>query len=173
MSNELKIILYPDPRLKKMTQPVTHFDAGLRDLVVGMLRLMRDAKGVGLAAPQVGKNMRLFVMNPTGEAGDDRVYINPVLTEGDGQDEAEEGCLSLPDIHVKVVRNKFMKMQARDLEGNAIEETASGFIARVWQHEFDHLNGILLTDRMGPVAKMANRKKLKDLEDRYRREHGK
>ena len=173
MPNELKIILYPDPRLKKMTQPVTRFDQELHDLVVAMFRLMRDAKGVGLAAPQVAKNLRLFVMNPTGEAGDDRVYINPVLTEGDGQDEAEEGCLSLPDIHVKVVRNKFMKMQAQDLEGTAIEETASGFIPRVWQHEFDHLNGILLTDRMGPVAKMANRKKLKDLEDRYRRERGK
>ena len=173
MTDALKIILYPDPRLKKMSQPVTNFDQELHDLVVGMFRLMREAKGVGLAAPQVGKNVRLFVMNPTGEAGDDRVYINPILTEGDGQEEAEEGCLSLPDIHVKVIRNKFMKMQAQDLEGRPIEETASGFIPRVWQHEFDHLNGILLTDRMGPVAKMSNRKKLKDLDDRYRREQGK
>ena len=173
MTDALKIILYPDPRLKKMSQPVTIFDQELHDLVVGMFRLMREAKGVGLAAPQVGKNVRLFVMNPTGEAGDDRVYINPILTEGDGQEEAEEGCLSLPEIHVKVIRNKFMKMQAQDLEGRPIEETASGFIPRVWQHEFDHLNGILLTDRMGPVAKMSNRKKLKDLDDRYRREQGK
>jgi peptide deformylase len=173
MTDALKIILYPDPRLKKMSQPVTNFDQELHDLVVGMFRLMREAKGVGLAAPQVGKNVRLFVMNPTGEAGDDRVYINPILTEGDGQEEAEEGCLSLPDIHVKVIRNKFMKMQAQDLEGRPIEETGSGFIPRVWQHEFDHLNGILLTDRMGPVAKMSNRKKLKDLDDRYRRERGK
>jgi peptide deformylase len=121
MTDALKIILYPDPRLKKMSQPVTNFDQELHDLVVGMFRLMREAKGVGLAAPQVGKNVRLFVMNPTGEAGDDRVYINPILTEGDGQEEAEEGCLSLPDIHVKVIRNKFMKMQAQDLEGRPIE----------------------------------------------------
>ena len=170
MTDALKIILYPDPRLKKMSQPVASFNQELHDLVVDMFRLMREAKGVGLAAPQVGKNVRLFVMNPTGEAGDDRVYINPILTEGDGQDEAEEGCLSLPDIHVKVIRNKFMKMAAQDLEGRPIEETASGFIPRVWQHEFDHLNGILLTDRMGPVAKMSNRKKLKELEDRYRQE---
>ena len=167
MADDLKIIYYPDPRLKKMSRPVTHFDSELRDLVVQMLRLMRDHRGVGLAAPQVGKNLRLFVMNPSGEAGDDQVYINPVLSDADGDDEAEEGCLSLPDIHVNVVRNKKMKIQAQDLEGNPFEETGSGFITRVWQHEFDHLNGILLTDRMGPVAKMQNRKKLKELEEKY------
>jgi len=150
-----------------MSQPVSKFDTELRDLVVQMLRLMREHRGVGLAAPQGGKNLRLFVMNPSGEAGDDQVYINPVLSDADGDDEAEEGCLSLPDIHVKVVRNKKLKIQAQDLEGNAFVETGSGFITRVWQHEFDHLNGILLTDRMGPVAKMQNRKKLKELEDKY------
>jgi len=158
MSEELKIILYPDPRLKKMSKPVERFDAGLRDLVVKMFKLMRDAKGVGLAGPQVGKNLRLFVMNPSGEAGDDQVYINPVLSDADGQDEAEEGCLSLPDIHVKVTRNKKIRIQALDLEGNPFEQVGTGFITRVWQHEFDHLNGIMLTDRMGPVAKMANRR---------------
>jgi peptide deformylase len=167
MPEDLKIIYYPDPRLKKMSQPVTKFDTELRDLVVQMFRLMREHRGVGLAAPQVGKSVRLFVMNPSGEAGDDQVYINPVLSDAEGDDEAEEGCLSLPDIHVKVVRNKKVRIAARDLEGKTFEESASGFITRVWQHEFDHLNGILLTDRMGPVAKMSNRKKLKELEDRY------
>ena len=168
MPDPLKILLYPDPRLKKVSAPVTAFDQALRELVGEMFKLMREAKGVGLAAPQVGTNLRVFVMNPTGEAGGDRVYVNPALTEAEGSEEAEEGCLSLPDIHVKVVRSKKIRMQARDIEGNAIEQTATGFISRVWQHEFDHLNGILITDRMGPVAKMANRKKLKDLEDRYR-----
>jgi len=167
MPDDLKIIYYPDPRLKKMSQPVTKFDAGLRELVVQMLRLMREHKGVGLAAPQVGKSLRLFVMNPSGEAGDDQVYVNPVLSDPEGDDEAEEGCLSLPEIHVKVTRNKKMRIAAQDLEGNNFVATGSGFITRVWQHEFDHLNGILLTDRMGPVAKMQNRKKLKELEDRY------
>jgi peptide deformylase len=167
MPEELKIIYYPDPRLKKMSKPVVGFDNGLRDLVVQMLKLMREAKGVGLAAPQVGKNLRLFVMNPSGEAGDDQVYVNPVLSDPDGNEEAEEGCLSLPDIHVKVIRPKRIRIEAQDLEGNHFEQVASGFITRIWQHEFDHLNGILLTDRMGPVAKMSNRKKLKDLEDRY------
>jgi peptide deformylase len=107
-------------------------------------------------------------MNPSGEPGDDYVYVNPVLSDPDGDEEAEEGCLSLPEIHVKVTRNKRIRIQARDLEGVPFEQTATGFIPRVWQHEFDHLNGILLTDRMGPVAKMANRKRLKELEDRYK-----
>ena len=167
MLSDLKIIFYPDPRLKKMSKPVTQFGQELRELAGRMLKLMRDAKGVGLAAPQVGRNIRLFVMNPSGEPGDDYVYVNPVLSDPDGMEEAEEGCLSLPEIHVKVVRNKRMRIQAQDLEGNAFEQTAGGFSARVWQHEFDHLNGILLTDRMGPVAKMSNRKKLKELEARY------
>ena len=168
MIKPLRIILYPDPRLKKTSRPVTEFNAALRDLGGQMLKLMRDARGVGLAAPQVGLNLRMFVMNATGEAGDDHVYVNPVLSDAEGEDEAEEGCLSLPEIHIKVFRSKTVRIQAQDLEGNLFEQTASGFIPRVWQHEFDHLNGILLTDRMGPVAKMANRKKLKELEDRYR-----
>jgi len=167
MPDELKIIYYPDPRLKKMSQPVTRFDEELRQLVVRMFKLMRESHGVGLAAPQVGKNIRLFVMNPSGEAGDDQVYINPVLSDPDDDDEAEEGCLSLPDIHVKVTRNQRIRIAALDLDGTSFEQTASGFMTRVWQHEFDHLNGILLTDRMGPVAKMSNRKKLKELEDRF------
>jgi peptide deformylase len=169
MTEELKIILYPDPRLKKMSEPVTDFDARLHDIVVQMFKLMRESHGVGLAAPQVGVNLRLFVMNPSGEAGDDQVYINPVLSEPAGQEEAEEGCLSLPDIRVKVNRNKIITMHAQDLEGQAFQQSANGFIPRVWQHEFDHLNGILLTDRMGPVAKMTHRKRLKELEELYRK----
>ena len=168
MSQQRKIILYPDPRLKKMGQPVTAFNQEVHDLVVDMLRLMRESGGVGLAAPQVGANLRLFVMNPSGEAGDDRVYINPILSHAEGHEEGEEGCLSLPDIRVKVNRSKTVKIEAQDLEGNRFEQAASGFIPRVWQHEFDHLNGILLTDRMGPVARMTHRKKLKELEERYR-----
>jgi peptide deformylase len=171
MYDDLKIVLWPDPRLKKVSKPVETFDASLKELAQKMFQLMRDAKGVGLAAPQVGLNIRLFVMNPTGESQDDRVYINPVLTDGDVEEEAEEGCLSLPEIHTNVLRFKQMKMNAKDLDGNPIEETAEGFVPRIWQHEFDHLNGTLLLDRMGPVARMAARKLLKDLEERYRDEH--
>ena len=168
MPDDLKIILYPDPRLKKKSDPVTEFGDPLRLLVVQMFQLMRAAKGVGLAAPQVGQNIRLFVANASGEAGDDRVYINPQLSNGEGSEEAEEGCLSLPDIHVKVVRHQAMTVDAFDLEGRPFRQTAIGFVPRIWQHEFDHLNGVLLTDRMGPVARMTHRKKLKELETQFK-----
>jgi peptide deformylase len=167
MYEDLKIIEYPDPRLKKPSQAVEHFDPSLRALAARMLQLMREARGVGLAAPQVGQNIRLFVMNHTGDPKDDRVYVNPELSEAEGSEEAEEGCLSLPGINARVVRDKAMRMRARDLEGNDIDQKEIGYIARVWQHEFDHLNGTLITDRMGPVAKMAARKTLRELEEKY------
>src|SRR3954447_24846390 len=117
MYDDLKIIVWPDPRLKKVSKPVAAFDPSLKELAARMFELMREAKGVGLAAPQVGLNVRLFVMNPTGEPQDDRVYVNPVLTDGEGDEEAEEGCLSLPEIHTNVFRFKELKISARDLEG--------------------------------------------------------
>lgn len=173
MYDDLKIILYPDPRLKKVSAPVTAFDDDLKQLAVRMFELMRASRGVGLAAPQVGINLRMFVMNPTGEAQDDRVYVNPVLSEATGSEEAEEGCLSLPDIHVNVDRSRTMRIQAQDLEGNPIEQVETGYLARIWQHETDHLNGTMLTDRMGAVARMTNRRVLKELEEKYAAEHGK
>ncbi len=171
MPEPLRIIFWPDPRLKRISQPVEAFDQELRELTARMFELMRENKGVGLAAPQVGVNLRLFVMNATGDPADDRVYANPTLSDADGEEEDEEGCLSLPEIRIQVLRNRTMRMAAFDLEGKPLEQTASGFVARVWQHEFDHLNGIMLVDRMGPVARMANRRLLKDLEDKYELEH--
>ena len=167
MFEALKIILYPDPRLKKVSAPVTEFDERLRRLAARMLELMREAKGVGLAAPQVGENVRLFVVNATQEPGDDRIYVNPELGEMEGAEELEEGCLSLPGIHVNVNRATQARMRAVDLDGKPIEEVATGFMARVWQHEFDHLNGTMLTDRMGPVARMTHRKVLNELKEQY------
>ena len=173
MYEDLQIILYPDPRLKKVSQPVEKFDETLKALAARMLQLMREARGVGLAAPQVGQNIRMFVMNHTGEATDDRVYVNPELTEAQGSEEAEEGCLSLPGLNARIVRDKTLRMRAKDLEGNDIDQVETGYIARVWQHEFDHLNGTLITDRMGAVAKMTARKTLRELEEKYAAEHGK
>lgn len=173
MSNpqELQIIVYPDPRLKKRSAPVEKFDGELEALVKRMLELMREAKGVGLAAPQVGVNLQVFVMNPTGKPEDDRVYVNPVLTEAAGEETAEEGCLSLPEIRIDVCRSKKLRMEAKDVKGQTIMEEASGYPARIWQHEFDHLVGTMLTDRMGPVDKLKHRKALKELEDAWEKEH--
>jgi peptide deformylase len=167
MFEELKVIYYPDPRLKKVSSPVTVFDDRLKALAARLLELMREHKGVGLAAPQVGENIRMFVMNATGETAGDRVYVNPVLSDAEGEDEAEEGCLSLPGINAQILRSKALRMEAVDLDGKPISETQTGFPARVWQHETDHLNGTLILDRMGPVAKMAARRTLKELEEKY------
>ena len=169
MPEPLTIVQYPDPRLKKPSARITEFTPGLKELADQMFALMREAKGVGLAAPQVGKNIRLFVMNATGKPEDDRVFINPVLTDAEGNEEDEEGCLSIPELRVKVVRAKRVRMEAQDIQGQRIDQTAEGFIARIWQHEGDHLNGILLTDRMGAVAKIANRGLLKELETKFKK----
>ena len=175
MYDDLQIIHYPDPRLKKVSKPVETVDPSLRELAAKMLQLMRQHRGVGLAAPQVGVNIRMFVMNssPGSDSKEDRVYINPELTEAAGSEEGEEGCLSLPEINANIVRDKTMRIRAVDLDGKPIDETASGYIARIWQHEFDHLNGTLITDRMGAVAKMAAKRTLRELEAKYEQEHPK
>ena len=171
MYENLTIIHWPDPRLKKASSNVERFDERLRLLAGRMLELMRQHKGVGLAAPQVGINVRMFVMNPTGQPQDDCIFVNPLLTEGDGEEEAEEGCLSLPQIYISVPRFKSLRMQARDIEGNPIDQLESGYLARIWQHEIDHLNGIVLADRMGAIAKLTHRKKLKELQEEYAATH--
>ncbi len=171
MADLLRIIRYPDPRLKRACDPVTAFDAALSDLAARMFELMRGARGVGLAAPQVGRNVRLFVMNATGEPADDRVYVNPVLSDAEGEDEDDEGCLSLPKITVPVLRSTTLRLRAQDVAGRAVEQVETGYVARIWQHETDHLNGVLLTDRMGPVAKLTNRKVLRELEEAWAEAH--
>jgi peptide deformylase len=169
---ELRIINYPDPRLKKVAKPVTVFDERLRAIATRMLELMRESEGVGLAAPQVGLDIRLFVTNPSSKPGDDHVYVNPVLSDAEGGEDYEEGCLSLPDIKVSVTRpTQHLKITAQDLTGQRIEETATGFTTRVWQHETDHLNGKLIIDYMAPLAAMQTRKKLRELEEDYAAAH--
>lgn len=170
---ELKIIVYPDPRLKKPSKRAEHFDAELQALITRMFQLMREAKGVGLAAPQVGVDLQVFVMNATGNPEDDRVYVNPSLTEAAGEETEEEGCLSLPGIRINVPRSKSLRIDAQDPTGQAIRDEAAGYIARIWQHEFDHLQGTLLTDRMGPVDRLKYRKTVKELEDAWEKGHPK
>jgi len=167
MYEDLKIILYPDPRLRKISKPVETFDESLAALTVRMFELMREHHGVGLAAPQVGLNIRLFVANTTGEPGDDLVYANPQLSDADGEEEGEEGCLSLPKINGHILRSKAMRIRAQDVKGAWFEQQSGEFPARVWQHEIDHLNGTLLMDRMSPSDKMAAKKQLRELEEAY------
>ncbi|MGC4032305.1 MAG: peptide deformylase [Tepidisphaeraceae bacterium] len=165
---KLSILTYPDPRLRVAAKPVSAFDDDLKSIIEQMFKLMREEQGVGLAAPQVGVDLRLFVANHTGKPEDDRVAINPTLTDAEGNEAGEEGCLSLPKIRAEIDRFETLTLKAQDADGTPYEVTATGFEARVWQHEFDHLNGVMIIDRMPFTAKMAARRQLRQLEDDFK-----
>lgn len=162
---QLTIINYPNKVLRAKAKPVSKITAEVKAVAVKMLELMHQAPGVGLAAPQVGLSWRLFVACPTGQAEDDRVFINPVLTRPSRTlSEREEGCLSLPGITGLVRRPKTITVTATDLEGQEFTLTSDDLPACVWQHETDHLDGVLILDRMDKADRLANQKLLRDLE---------
>lgn len=152
----LKIISYPHFTLRHKSKAVQRVDKQLRDIVAKMLELMYESKGVGLAANQVDLPLRLFVANPTGDRdeGEEFVFINPVLSRPRGNDEKEEGCLSLPGLYGPVVRPERVHVTAYSLQGEEFTGEVDGFLARVIQHETDHLDGILFIDRMSESARM-------------------
>lgn len=129
---------------------------------------MYEAQGIGLAATQVGWPVQILVKDPTGEKTGERVYINPVITHEEGEILDEEGCLSLPGVFGKISRSERIKVVAYNLKGEKLELEAEGLEARVWQHEIDHLNGILIIDKMTPASSLANSRRLKELEEIYK-----
>lgn len=163
----LGTVEYPDPRLQEVCTPVGAVDDAIRGLAERMFELMFASRGVGLAAPQVGVTVRLFVASPTFEPSDRRVYINPEIIALDGTQLGEEGCLSFPSVSCKIKRANTATLRALGLDGQEFEETGEALAARIFQHECDHLDGRLLVDRMGSVAKLANRRVLKELEEKY------
>ena len=157
-SLEFEVTLYPDPVLRKPAAPVEAFDDDLKDTIQAMFVRMRESKGVGLAAPQVGLKIRILVVNHTGEDGDDLALVNPEIQKLWGpRDVMEEGCLSFPGIYGEVTRPEKVKLTAQTPEGEAFEEVYDGFLSRVIQHEMDHLEGVLLVDRMSPADKLKNK----------------
>ncbi len=170
-SEQLGIVFYPDPVLKVQCAPVTDFSPALAEFARRMLELMHAAPGVGLAAPQVGVAIRLFVCNPTGEPEDNMVYVNPVLKDFEGGEAGEEGCLSLPVVAVTMRRAQKAVIQAVDLQGREFAETGEGLIVRIWQHETDHLNGRLIIDNMSTSDEITNRRLLKQLREDYASAH--
>ncbi len=166
--DKLALVYYPDPALKRTCRPVTEFGPKLQTLTDRMLALMREAKGVGLAAPQLGLALRIFVCNPTGEPQDDFVCVNPQFLELSGSTELPEGCLSLPGVSVTVRRAAHARMQGFDVKGEAFEITGADLRARIWQHETDHLDGRLIIDRMSAADEIANHRALKQLQADYR-----
>lgn len=169
--SRLRIVLYPDPVLKKRAVDVAKFNAEIAALAKRMLELMHEAKGVGLAGPQVGVGLRVFVCNPSGEAADDLICVNPRLIELSGGEEKEEGCLSIPGVTVAMRRATHVAMEAFDVDGKPFQVTGTDMRARVWQHETDHLDGRLIIDNMSATDEIANRRAIKQLHDQYRPRH--
>lgn len=165
---QLEIVLYPHPTLREVAAPVDDINDEIRAIAKRMLKLMRQANGIGLAAPQVGLGIRMFVANWTGDENDDKVYINPVLrSPGRQMEEMKEGCLSLPGIEGSVRRPNSITIEAKDLNGNRFTETDRELGARVWQHEFDHLDGVLIIDKMPHLERLGSRAAIKDLERKF------
>ena len=166
----MKIVKYPHPALRRVSRPLTAIDQTVHANAARMLELMYEAKGLGLAANQVALPYRMIVLNPTGDPQQkDRegVYLNPVVLERKGTVEDDEGCLSLPGLFAKVRRAKTVKVQAYNLKGEAVEAVVSDLEARLWQHEIDHLDGVLFIDKLGTIGKLASRKALQEFEQEY------
>lgn len=169
----LRIVTFPHPALRQKSTPVRRIDDHVRAAVRQMFALMYEAKGIGLAANQVGLPLRFFVLNVTGDPdqpGQERVFINPEILKRESVVEDEEGCLSLPALHGKVRRSKKIRVRAFDLQGRTIEEDVDGLLSRAIQHENDHLDGTLITDRFDPPVKAANAGRLREIEQAFRKE---
>ena len=171
----LPVIAYGDPVLKKKADEIDENYPNLKELIENMFETMYASNGVGIAAPQIGRSIRLFVIDASavaeGEDGDPscedfkRVFINPIIFEESGTEwSCEEGCLSIPRIREDVKRKPKLKIEYYDENWELYEEELEGFAARVVQHEYDHIEGILFTDRINPLRKQLLKGKLRDIQ---------
>ena len=182
----LSILQYGDPILRAKGKHIENIDNRIRELAQNMIETMHAANGVGLAAPQVGESLQLTVLDVSqvedrpstmelnGENTDPQsamplVLINPEIDLGSETEMGTEGCLSFPEITGEIERAKSVTVRAQNLDGEAIEIEATGFLARAIQHEVDHLNGILFIDRMSSAAKTSLSSKLKRLQKETQR----
>ncbi|HMN97187.1 MAG TPA: peptide deformylase [Phycisphaerales bacterium] len=162
--SKLRILAYPAEALRRTAAPVAAIDETVRRVAERMIELMHEADGVGLAAPQVGLPWRLFVTGGAPVGGEDLVYINPRFVRLEGELVAsEEGCLSLPGIRAEIRRPPSATITATDPAGQSFTRSDDGFLARVWQHEQDHLDGVLILDRMTPIDRIATRRAVRKL----------
>ena len=154
--------IYGDPVLRQKAAAVKAFDDSLRALVADLYDTMKSYNGAGLAANQVGVAQRVFVVDVPGEDGarDRFAVINPVIEERKGKETSEEGCLSIPGITEDVVRALKLRLRGFDEHGKPLEREVEGFLARAVQHESDHLDGVLFTDRLSPLRRQFLRRQL-------------
>ena len=156
----LKVRRYGDPVLRRRANPVEAVTPEIRRLVKDMVDTMYDEVGIGLAAPQVGVSMRLLVVGDE-EGRGTQALVNPAITAQGGTVTAEEGCLSLPGVFAQVTRSEWVTLEAQDLEGQPVTIIARGLRARVFQHEVDHLDGVLFIDRLEPVVRDRIKRRIK------------
>ncbi|MFT5702280.1 MAG: peptide deformylase [Desulforhopalus sp.] len=160
----LKIYQYPEHVLRKETKKVTQFDENLAQLVVDMGETMYEAPGIGLAAPQVGKSLKLIVVDISKDPDGEKEFmamVNPEIIDHDGRQVDEEGCLSVPELTANVDRYKKITVSFQDLEGNPKKLTTEDRFAVVLQHEIDHINGILFLDHLSTLKRSLYKKKVK------------
>ena len=169
---KLKILKYPNPKLRTENALVTEFNAELEQKAREMLLVMYAADGIGLAAPQVGLNTRLMVFNEVGDASKqdkEMILVNPtIVSKSEEKDLREEGCLSFPLINGKVERHIWIEVEYQALSGEKVLKRFDGFPARIFQHEYDHLEKVLFIDRLVPEDKTMNQKRL----DKYVKKYG-
>lgn len=168
--DKCKITHYPARVLGRPAEPVGEIDETIRRLVDKMTDIMLENKGMGLAGPQAGVPLRIFIVSLDGTREKVRAYINPTVTPHGDLEEKEEGCLSVPGIYTKVRRYKKATVTATDLEGNEFAEEAEDLYARCLQHEGDHLQGMTIVNRMGQAARIAHRRQLKKLAEKHENE---
>jgi peptide deformylase len=149
----LSVRKYGDPVLRRRAKPVEAVTPEVKRIIADMVDTMYDEVGLGLAAPQVGISLRLMVVVGDDEGREARALINPVIAEQGGEIVAEEGCLSIPGIFAPVRRAEWVRLEAQDELGRPVSITARGLRARVFQHEMDHLDGVLFIDRLDPVTR--------------------
>lgn len=161
-----QIVKYPDPILQRPTEKVTEFDDDLRTLADDMFESMYKAVGIGLAAPQIGVGKRITVIDLSNKKNPEEkiVLVNPEIMHKEGKQVEEEGCLSLPEIREKVSRAAKVKVRAQDLEGNWFETEGEELLARCFQHEIDHLDGILFPWRVSALKRDLILRKIRKLQ---------
>jgi len=165
----LRILKYPHPALRHKTKPLRRVDGELKNFVREMFDLMYQQHGVGLAANQVGLPYRFFIVNPEGDPAKapEYAFFNPVIVRRSGTVEAEEGCLSFPEIYAPVKRSEKVTLSAYNIKGEEVNYDLDGFVARVVQHEYDHLDGVMFIDRLSPSGLLTVKQPLAELENEF------
>jgi peptide deformylase len=172
VSPPLKIVNYPHPALRHPAKPLTSIDANVHRIAEAMLELMREHKGLGLAAPQVALPFQMFIAHVPDEPnrpGLSGVFLNPEFLDPRGTVEAEEGCLSFPGLYRKVRRARTVHARAYNLKGELVSMELSDLPARVWQHETDHLHARLFIDKLNAIGRLTVRSPLAEFERDYRK----